>query len=296
MPANGVLVLDGATGTELDRRGLDISLPLWSARALLEAPDVLGEIHRDYLRAGADAVTTCTFRTHARTLAKAAVDRDAGDLTRQAVEIARAARDEHKPSALVLGSVAPLEDCYRPDLAPDSATCRREHAAIVADLVAAGVDVVLIETMNNIAEARAAADAARRLAPGKWIASFCTRSPGPPGVLLSGEPLDDILDELEDAFAVGVNCVAAPAVTAQVAWLRQRLVGTARISAYANVGYADAEGNWVSTDAVTPARYADYARSWIEAGATLVGGCCGTTPETISAVSHQARHGGGQAV
>jgi homocysteine S-methyltransferase len=121
------------------------------------------------------------------------------------------------------------------------------------------------------------------------MVSFCTRSTGPPGTLLSGEPIAAILDELHDAWAVGVNCVAAPAIEAQVVTLRVRLPATTRIIAYANIGYADQAGNWVTTDAVAPDRYAEFAASWIEAGASVIGGCCGTTPETIRAVSRSLR-------
>ncbi len=291
----GVLLLDGATGTELERRGVDISLPLWSARALITRPAVLAEIHHDYLEAGAEAITANTFRTHRRTLARergAPGIPGATELTRAAVEIARAARDEHKPGALVLGSVAPLEDCYRPDLAPDADACAREHTELIGTLVEAGVDRVLIETMNNLAEARAAVAAARRLAGDRWMISFCTRPTGPPGTLLSGEPIAAIIDELHDASAVGVNCVAAPAVEAQVAALRARLPATTRVIAYANIGYADEAGNWVTTDAVAPERYAAYAATWVEAGASVIGGCCGTTPETIRAVSRLLRRQG----
>ncbi len=88
-----------------------------------------------------------------------------------------------------------------------------------------------------------------------------------------------------------MNCVAAPAVAPQVTRLRERLPAV-RIAAYANIGYADDDGNWVSTDAVAPDRYAEYARAWIDAGATLVGGCCGTTPETIRAVAEAIRNMG----
>ena len=125
-----ILLLDGATGTELDRRGVDIGLPLWSARALLEAPGVLAEIHRDYLEAGAGAITTNTFRTHRRTLDKIGLGDRAAELTGLAVTIARRARDDIRPDAPVLGSVAPLEECYRPDLAPDDAACRGEHGEV----------------------------------------------------------------------------------------------------------------------------------------------------------------------
>jgi len=286
-----ILLLDGATGTELDRRGVDIGLPLWSARALLEAPDVLAEIHREYLEAGAGAITTNTFRTHRRSLDKAGIGRRGPEgYTRRAVELAREACHDVNPDALVLGSVAPLEDCYRPELAPDAAACRVEHAEIIGYLINAGVDFILIETMNNLAEAGAAADAARRLAPGKWMISLCTRPQGPPGVLLSGEAAAPLLERLHDAQAVGVNCVPAPAVEAQVRFLRQALPDDVRILAYANIGHADEAGNWVITDAVDPARFADYARRWVDAGATVVGGCCGTTPDTIRAIAGRLEH------
>ncbi|HIC23042.1 MAG TPA: homocysteine S-methyltransferase family protein, partial [Planctomycetes bacterium] len=153
--------IDGATGSELERRGVDLSLPLWSSRALLDAPEVVAEVHRDYLSAGAEAITTATFRTHRRSLEKAGLGERAAELTRQAVEIAMRVRDEERPDALVLGSVAPLEDCYRPDLVPDEETCMREHTELMEHLVAAGVDLILIETMNQLGEARAAVQAAR---------------------------------------------------------------------------------------------------------------------------------------
>ncbi len=284
-----VLLLDGATGSELDRRGVDVSLPLWSARALITEPQAVTEIHREYLRAGAEAITANTFRTHTRTLARENGAPGAAELSRRAVQIARAARDEHGPGALVLGSVAPLEDCYRPDLAPDADACRREHAELIGALVDAGVDRILIETMNNLTEARAAMSAARRLAGSRWLVSFCMKSAGPPGTLLSGEPIAMILDELRDAPAVGVNCVAAPSVETQVEHLRAMLPDTTRIIAYANIGYADDAGNWVATDAVAPESYATYAMSWVRAGATIIGGCCGTTPATIRAVGRCLR-------
>jgi S-methylmethionine-dependent homocysteine/selenocysteine methylase len=94
-----------------------------------------------------------------------------------------------------------------------------------------------------------------------------------------------MLETLHDAHAVGVNCVAAPRVEAEVRFLREALPERVRIMAYANIGYADNAGNWVITDALEPAAYARYARRWIEAGATIVGGCCGTTPDTIRALA-----------
>ena len=110
--SNNILLLDGATGSELDRAGVDVAMPLWSANAILEAPEILKQVHIAYLEAGAEAIITNTFRTHERSLAKAGMGDRAEELTHKAVEIARHARDEVNTDALVFGSVAPLEDCY----------------------------------------------------------------------------------------------------------------------------------------------------------------------------------------
>ena len=285
--ANDILLLDGATGTELDRRGVDVGLPLWSARAMLEAPDVLKDVHRAYLDAGAGAICTNTFRTHERSLAKAGLGDRAERLTREAVAIACAARDELNQDALVLGSVAPLEDCYSPELAPDAETCLREHGQLIGHLVDAGVDLVLIETMCSAHEALAAAEAADEVAPGNWAISFCL-APGEPGVLLDGTLLADLLPQLGRARFIGINCVAAPSLTGQVQHLCSLLDANIPIAAYGNVGHPDDERGWVNTDAIDPDRYAEHAMEWIEAGASITGGCCGTTPETTRAMSDQA--------
>ncbi|MCI0365266.1 MAG: homocysteine S-methyltransferase family protein [Phycisphaerales bacterium] len=284
-PSKPIILMDGATGTELGRRGVDISLPLWSARALIDGQTILAEIHRDYLEAGADAITTATFRTHRRSLEKAGMGGRAEELTKRAVAIAVEMRDRYNRKALVLGSVAPLEDCYKPELAPAADVCDDEHGEMIGRLLAAGVDGVAIETQNNRRESLAAAKQAQDQAPGRWMISFCTKSDGPPGTLLSGEPLTDLLPMLASATAVGVNCVAAPATEAQVKLLRLLLEPSVLVSAYANVSKAGPSGEWVNTDAVDPEIYAQYAARWVNAGATIIGGCCGTRPDMIRAIA-----------
>ncbi|HEU0114112.1 MAG TPA: homocysteine S-methyltransferase family protein, partial [Thermomicrobiales bacterium] len=116
LAAGKPLLLDAAMGTELDRRGVRTTLPLWSAIGLIAAPDVVRQIHLDNLAAGADIITTDTFRTIRRTFAKAGRDPQEGvRLNAVAVDLARAARDKaNRPDALIAGSIAPLEDCYSP--------------------------------------------------------------------------------------------------------------------------------------------------------------------------------------
>lgn len=283
MPA--LLILDGATGTELDRRGVDTSLPLWSARAIVDAPQVLAAVHRDYLLGGADIITANTFRTQERTLARAGRTGQGRELTLRAVEIARQARDAINADARVAGSVAPLEDCYEPDRSPPFEQCLEEHADHIDALIEGGVDLLLIETMNAVQEARAAIEVARGRLPGRWIVSCCPRSDGPPGVLLSGEPVEALGPYLAGAYAVGVNCASAASLAAQIDHLRRLVEPGTRLIAYANVGRPDPIRGWVNTDAIDPARYADHARTWVEAGASIIGGCCGTTPATIAALA-----------
>lgn len=285
------MLLDGATGTELGRRGVDLSPPLWSAHALLNVPELLEQVHREYLEAGADAITTCTFRTHPRTLAKLGMEDRAEELTGRAVEIARRVRDEVNRDAKVLGSVAPLEDCYTPEHAPREDICRYEHERMIKSLIDAGVDMVLIETMGTLREAEAAADAAREQATGRWMINFLTQGEGRPGELISGESLVDLLPTLHDAWAVGVNCLPAPAAAGDVKLLRHLLPDNVRISCYANTGKQHSDAGWTATDAEDPERYAAYAEQWVEAGANVVGGCCGTTPATIAAMARMLGRG-----
>jgi S-methylmethionine-dependent homocysteine/selenocysteine methylase len=273
------LVLDGALGTELERRGVPSQLPLWSARALLAQPDAIAAIHRDYVAAGADALTANTFRTHRRSLAREGHGARAGELTRRAVALAREAARSAEREVFVLGSQAPLEDCYRPDLVPSDAALAREHAEQAEALAAAGVDAILVETMNAAREARAAAAAARATGV-PFLASFAC---GEGARLLSGEPLEAGLDAVlrSAPAAVGVNCLPPGAVEACL----PLLAATKRpFVVYPNLGAPDAAGGFCADGLFAPERFGALARSWLRAGAAAVGGCCGTRPAHVRAL------------
>jgi homocysteine S-methyltransferase len=291
-----------------------LDAPLWSAHALVDAPDIVCDLHRAYLRAGAELITANTFRTHPWTCTHAGLQADdAKRMTQRAVDLARKACSAERSSARVLGSVAPLADCYTPSAAPSAELCEAAHREMIALLVECGVDGVLLETMGTVREATAAARAAADLAPERWMLSMCMRHNGPPGVLLSGEPAGDVISAIagviDSAQAIGVNCVVAPSMAAQVRTMREIAGPAVRIIAYANTGRMEASpsgddrlpdgqasaATWFDTDATDPDRYAAYAQQWLDAGATIIGGCCGTTPATIAAVAERlgsspARH------
>lgn len=269
------VLLDGATGTELTRRGIDTRLPLWSAAALREAPDVVRQIHRDYVAAGAEVITANTFRTHERSLAAGGLARQAAHWTAVAVELAR---DAAQGRAYVAGSQAPLEDCYEPQRTPPEDALQAEHASMAANLAAAGVDLILVETQPTIREALAAAQAAIATGLPVLVSFVC----GQGGKLLSGETVADAVAAIRplEPDAIMVNCCPAPQVLHLLRALEAAAPDLPR-GAYANIGELDAVQGWRNTGAEDAEQYANWAREWVKAGACLIGGCCGTTPEHI---------------
>jgi len=288
------ILLDGATGTELARRAVDVGLPLWSANALLTAPEVLCQVHADYLRAGAEVITANTFRTHRRSLAKGGVGERAQELTHYAVKLARAAaqtyRETYGPSTnrpyYIAGSMAPLEDSYLPQLVPPPAECEREHGEIARNLAEAGVDLLLVETMNTIREAVAATRAA--CATGlPAITCFVCRDDGR---LFSGETVRAAVEAVVPLGVTGVciNCTPSPLINKPFNELRAAVRSFSNprliIGLYANIGQTDDIAGWTNTADVSPLEYARLAAGWLERGARLIGGCCGTTPAHIAAL------------
>ncbi len=275
------LLLDGATGTELERRGAGGPPPLWSAAALLTAPAIVQQIHADYVAAGADILVADTFRTNPRTLRRAGLYDRGRALNRLAVALARAAAKNapHQP-VWVAASVAPVEDCYRPDLVPSDDELEHEHAELLDWLAAAGPDLLWLETMNTAREARiAAAAAAIRNLP--LAASFVVAEDGR---LLGGDTLEEAVQAVEplQPLALGLNCIPPRGATALLPRLRH---ATGRpLAVYAHVNNVRPIRGWSYAQSVGPEEYAAYAAQWISAGASIVGGCCGTQPAHIRAI------------
>jgi S-methylmethionine-dependent homocysteine/selenocysteine methylase len=274
-------------GSDLDRRGLPTTLPLWSAVGLLERPDLVRQIHLENLLAGADVITTDTFRTTARTLRKAGLDpARAPVLDALAVRLAVEARAEAaRPEALIAGSIAPLEDCYLPTFETPPEVALAEHRAQARSLAAAGVDLIMVETMPTVAEAEIALRAAVETGRPASVGFVCARSDrGESTRLLSGETLTDAVARVSPLApaAIFVNCAAPPVITAALRELRELTM--LPIGAYANVGHVDDERGWSPDGGITGERYAEHAAEWIALGARVVGGCCGTHPAHTGAL------------
>jgi S-methylmethionine-dependent homocysteine/selenocysteine methylase len=273
-----IIFLDGAMGTELFRRGANTQLPIWSAQALIDNPQMVRQIHKDYIQAGAEIITTNTFRTTSRALGKKNLGERAKELTTLAVNLAKQARNESAQDPVwIAGSVAPLEDCYQPELIPDSETAIREHAEFIGWLVEAGVDLILIETMNSIQEAAVAAQAAAIHELPIFVSWTC----GSDAKILNGDRLEDGIRFLEPYHPAAflINCTPAKVITTALPKIR----GSSKlpIGAYANIGRAEPISGWEFTEDLDAASYMHEAENWVQEGAHILGGCCGTTPELI---------------
>ncbi len=275
------ILLDGAVGTELDRRGVPTTLPLWSAVGLLDAPEVVRQIHRDYAVAGADVLVTNTFRATSRTLAK--TNRTTANvvaINNLAVELARQAAITARRAVLVAGSIAPLEDCYSPWLSPPFEVALAEHREQARLLAGAGADFLMVETMPLATEAEAAVIAAHETGLEVTVGFVL----GNDGRLLSGESLAEAVARVahHDVKAVFVNCAPPPVITRALRELRE--LTNLPLGGYANLGMAESTVGWSADESVGGEDYADAAMEWLDLGARIIGGCCGTRPEHIAAL------------
>lgn len=274
------LILDGALGTELDNRGADTSTPAWSGLAPLHHPEILAEIHREYVAAGASIIATCTWRTSKRAFDRAGLKGQKWrEATAAAVAIAR--RSVAGSGTLVAGSVGPLEDCFQPSLAPSGPSAVAEHAMLMEVLVQEGVDLLWLETFGAVGELDAAMEAARGATADEDIPFMVSVTTSRDGNLISGGPLQQAaaLAESRGAAAFCVNCI--PPAHVEVALKRLREATTLPIGVYANLGVPEPSQDWIDSTHRSPGAYAELSRTW---KVDLIGACCGSTPAHIQAL------------
>ncbi len=292
------LLLDGGMGRELLKRGVPILTHIWSGTALFLTPDLVRQVHRDFIDAGADIITTNTYGLVRDRLAAAGIEARYEELNLTAARLAQQARDESGRTVAIAGSLPPLTRSYRPDLVlsyEELFPLYREQAEILAP----HVDLFICETMTCADEARAAAAAAATTGKPVWVA--WTLHEDQSGRLRSGETITEAAAALAELPVAGflANCCAPESVTAALPALQ--VIGRGRFGGYANTFLpVDASGpsygeqkldtfDWKKYEAAAlplrddlpPAAYAAHARVWHRAGAHILGGCCGTGPEHI---------------
>ncbi|MBS3785711.1 MAG: homocysteine S-methyltransferase family protein [Gammaproteobacteria bacterium] len=290
MKTTNITLLDGGMGQELRRRSNRPVTPLWSAQVMLDEPELVVAVHRDFIQAGAQVITANTYVATPQRLARDGQAEWLEPLHEAALDAAHQARNETEQSGRIAGCLPPLVASYHADVVPDDATCLRDYRRLVA-AQAARVDLFICETMSLTREALAATRAGKESGLPVWTAFSVDDRNG--AQLRSGEPLAQATDAAvkAGADAVLINCSTPEAVSTALITLAKLNVP---FGAYANGFKAAANlspGGTVDAlsarEELTPAAYADYAERWIERGATIIGGCCEIGPRHIEAIKER---------
>jgi len=283
------IVADGAMGTMLQAAGLPAGMPPegW----LLENPGPVRDVHRAYIEAGADLILTCTFGgTRARLARKGLAERVA-EVNRRAVEIARQAAGS---LAYVAGDVGPLGEFLAPLGRLTYAQAVEMFAEQAAALAGAGVDVLYVETMSDLNEARAAVEGAQQA--GSGIPIFITLSFDSHGRTNMGVRPEQAAEALLalGVSAFGANCGATLEMTEGAVAKMHQVAPRAFLVAKPNAGKPRLVGQETVYDA-TPEDMAEYAHKFVALGVRVVGGCCGSTPAHVRAIAAAVKNQVGQA-
>ncbi len=303
------LLLDGGTGSELQRRGIDVlkgataegGLQAWSATANMEAPEAVREVHGDYLRAGADIIISNNFWTSPTRMAPIGLGDRWEAYARAAAENAIAARDAVNPAAYVAGGIAPpcvqrQSEGRQSDVdIVEEEGYRRELGAHAKLLAGVGVDVIWVEYVGYIADCVAAVDACAEAGLPVFLG---VRHIQKDGAMQYGERLEDLAAALEGHSVAGVLIMCTPPEEVSVGLPRLGDAFDGPVGAYPNIGYrplaplestesrtsSEEPGDILQRGDNTPERLAAFATEWKAMGAQIIGGCCATGPEHIQAM------------
>lgn len=289
LDAGDIIIIDGAIGTELQLRGADMDGMAWCAAATETRPDILRTLHEDYIRAGADVITSNTFSSCRHVLEAAGMGDDTVALNRRAVELAVGARDAVADRPVwIAGALscftAGLDASRRPDMDVAKANYR-EQAEVTAE---AGVDVIVLEMMLHSERAAAAVEGAVSTGLPVWVGFSCRT--GDDGSVLMYPHSGDVemfADVIPKVMAVGGSVAGVMHSTVEdtgraLDVLREHWSGP--LLAYPESGEEFTMPIWHYEENVSAADLADACENWVAQGVQIVGGCCGTRPEHIRAV------------
>ncbi|GCE30640.1 bifunctional homocysteine S-methyltransferase/methylenetetrahydrofolate reductase [Dictyobacter alpinus] len=278
---NGPLLCDGGMGTELYARG--ISYERCFEQLNLTNPELIKSIHLDYVAAGAQIIETNTFGANRYRLAEHGLDNQVVEINRAGAKIAREVRELSEQPILLAGNIGPLGSPLAPIGTIQPADARAAFIEQTEALLQSGVDLIIIETMSDLAEMREALMAVRSITDLPVVALMTF---GEDGTIVSGEDAQVVAETLRDlgANVFGVNCALGPASMFDVA---KRMCSYNSddffVAVQPNAGLPRRVGNrfiYVST----PEYFAEYTRRFLSIGIRMIGGCCGTTPRHIAAM------------
>jgi S-methylmethionine-dependent homocysteine/selenocysteine methylase len=282
LDAGEVVILDGAMGTELERRGVPMDDVAWDAAALVTHPDLVREVHEDYIEAGADVIITNTFATARHVLGPAGMGGQFRALNIRAVALAKEARDNVADGPVsIAGSISTMSARNDRSYEPRAEKARenyREQAEVLAE---SGVDVIALEMMRDLEQTSHAAEAAVATGLPVWVGFSCKSTDGGTVVLWDGH--HTLAEALEQIPPIGASLLSVMhTLTDDTPAALRELTGrwSGPVGAYPHSGEF-VMPHWRFIDMISSEDFTGQAQGWVGMGVQLVGGCCGIGPEHI---------------
>ncbi|MBO67790.1 MAG: homocysteine methyltransferase [Acidiferrobacteraceae bacterium] len=284
---NGEFILiDGATGTEMERRGVPKLEHAWNGGGAISDPEILHSVHSDYIQAGADIIITNTFATLKSALQDARCGEQFERYNRRAVEIANDARETAgKDDVVIAGSISHWSWSSRN--VPIKELCANaSEQAIIMKL--AGVDIIMLEMMSEIGSMTAVLDGAEKSGLPIWVGLSCVLDSRGTPTLLSGESIEEAIEVVTRRNVGAVNIMHTDVDCIDVCLDVVMKLWAKPIGVYAHSGdYIG--GDWVFSTVINVIDYVEVAKRWKSRGVQIIGGCCGIGPRHIQAI-HELCH------
>jgi len=270
-------ILDGAMGTELAKRDVDIPLPLWSADANVTHPNIVKDIHIDYIKAGADIITTNTFRTTSYSYQKAGYSPQrarerAHDSLRSAVEMAQIAAGD---STQIVGSITSIDDCYSPELFPGKGAAQDTYGEVIEWFNNSGINHLIFETMGHLEEIQIALEMSQNAQMNLWVSLILKNGTQ----IRNGESIEETVNLIKkySVSCLLINCNRVETIHKGIDnfltfWRNDWGV-------YPNLGKTDFDNDYF--ELINSDNFREAMLSYLDLSPSVIGACCGSTPEHI---------------
>ena len=298
---NKIKILDGGTGAEIRRRGYEVPYhvdSIWSAQSLIDNPEVVEQIHYDYIHSGARYITVNNYALTQPILSRAKIENRLIELTSLSIDLAISAKKRSNKDVKIIGSLPPLETSYMSDLVINEKDML-DNYRVIAGVLKNKVDIILCETMSSSIEANTAVKAGLETNLETWVSWTLQGSRS--NTLPSGETIEQAFNKIKnlepDAYLL--NCCGANFITDGMKILKN--LTDKPIGGYANSSKVVSTNNTNLVDknpmnsqranstSINEWEYADEAYKWMENGASIIGGCCGTTPNHIKELDKKSK-------
>ena len=289
---NDTIILDGAIGAELEKKGAKMHKDLWCGTCSVESPDLVKKVHEEYILAGADIITTNTYATTPIAMKQYGFDNQVNEFNKKSVQLAKEAVNNSNKDIAVAGSVSTFGSLYKYGLEAMKPGFKEQLNILSNE----GVDLIILEAMSSQADiVETIVECSSQTKLPVWLSISCVIDDNTNKVMLGFSDTFDTDTNVYEDFETSMDNFSkihqGPIliahsdieVTGQAIKIAKKKFNGV-LGAYPNRGHYE-KPHWKFVDNITPSEYLEKAKSWVENGTQIIGGCCGVGVEEIKAIS-----------